>query len=69
MPNIYNVFHVSQLRKHEPDPTQKIPVEAIELQKDLTYPEEPVEILDTKEQVLRTKTIPLVKVPVKTSQH
>jgi len=28
----------------------------------LTYPEEPMEILDTKEQVLRNKGIPLVKV-------
>ncbi|XP_052209218.1 uncharacterized protein LOC127812734 [Diospyros lotus] len=52
MSNIHNVFHVSRLRKHEPDPTQKIPVEAIELREDLTYPEEPVKILDTKEQDL-----------------
>ena len=37
-------------------------METIELQKDLTYLEEPVEILDTKEQVLRNKVIPLVKV-------
>ncbi|XP_052197241.1 uncharacterized protein LOC127804420 [Diospyros lotus] len=62
MSNIHNIFHISRLRKHEPDPTQKIPVEAIELREDLTYPEELVEILDTKEQVLRNKTIPIVKV-------
>ncbi|XP_052209180.1 uncharacterized protein LOC127812701 [Diospyros lotus] len=62
MSNIHNVFLVSRLWKHEPDPTQKIPVKVIELQEDLTYPEEPVEILDTKEQVLRNKIIPLVKV-------
>ena len=29
---------------------------------DLTYKEEPVKILDLKEKVLRTKTVPLVKV-------
>ena len=60
--NIHNVFHISRLRRHEPDSTQKIPVETIELQEDLMYLEEPVEILDTKEQVLRNKVIPLVKV-------
>ena len=62
MSNIHTIFHVSRLRRHEPDSTQKIPVETIELREDLTYPEEPVEILDTKEQVLRNKVIPLVKV-------
>ena len=34
----------------------------ISLHKDLSYEEEPVQILDRKEQVLRSKSIPLVKV-------
>ncbi|XP_022872030.1 uncharacterized protein LOC111391110 [Olea europaea var. sylvestris] len=34
----------------------------VELKKNLIYEEEPVQILDRKEQVLRSKTIPLVKV-------
>ncbi|XP_004295406.1 PREDICTED: uncharacterized protein LOC101294544 [Fragaria vesca subsp. vesca] len=34
----------------------------ISLTKDLIYEEEPVQILDRKEQVLRNKTIPFVKV-------
>ncbi|PKI38236.1 hypothetical protein CRG98_041375 [Punica granatum] len=34
----------------------------MELNEDVTYEEEPVEILDKKEQILRTKRIPLVKV-------
>ncbi|KAL6200165.1 hypothetical protein ACLB2K_029947 [Fragaria x ananassa] len=34
----------------------------LEFQKDLSYEEEPVQILDRKEQVLRSKSIPLVKV-------
>jgi hypothetical protein len=34
----------------------------IEVNEDLTYEAEPVQILDTKEQVLRMKVIPLVKV-------
>ena len=60
--NIHNVFHVSQLRKHEPDPTQILRNKTIEIQNDLTYPEEPVRILDQRDQVLRNKVIPLVKV-------
>ena len=34
----------------------------MEIQENLTYEEEPVQILDRREQVLRNKTISLVKV-------
>ena len=34
----------------------------MEIQENLTYEEEPVQILDRQEQVLLNKTIPLVKV-------
>ena len=36
--------------------------ENLELDEDLSYEEKPVQILDRKEKVLRTKTIALVKV-------
>lgn len=36
--------------------------EPLDIQPNLTYEELPVQILDRKEQQLRTKTIPLVKV-------
>jgi hypothetical protein len=36
--------------------------EPLEIHEGLTYVEEPVKIVDKKEQVLRTKTIPIVKV-------
>ena len=62
MSGIHDVFHISRLQKCEPDPSQRIPEEAVELQEDLTYLEELVEILDRKEQILRNKTIPFVKV-------
>ena len=58
---IHNVFHVSQLRRHVPDPTLGVRVETIELRNDLTYPESPAAILDHRTQVLRSKEIPLVK--------
>ncbi|KAL6211008.1 hypothetical protein ACLB2K_016237 [Fragaria x ananassa] len=59
---IHNVFHVSMLRKYIADPSHVLEEQPISLQKDLSYEEEPVQILDRKEQVLRSKSIPLVKV-------
>ena len=37
-------------------------VSTIHIEENLTYEEQPVEILDRRDQVLRTKVIPLVKV-------
>ena len=59
---VHNVFHVSMLRKYVFDPMHVLSYEALELQPDLSYDEQPVQILDKKEKVLRTKTISLVKV-------
>ncbi|KAL0544358.1 hypothetical protein IC582_019472 [Cucumis melo] len=59
---IHDVFHVSMLRKYIPDPSHVLQEQPIELKEDLSYVEEPVQILDRKEQVLRNKTIPLIKV-------
>jgi len=55
MSKIHNVFHVSVLRKYIPDSTHVLEVQPIELDKDLCYEEKPIQILDEKEQVLRTK--------------
>ncbi|KAA0061627.1 putative polyprotein [Cucumis melo var. makuwa] len=59
---IHDVFHVSMLRKYIPDPSHVLQEQLFELKEDLSYVEEPVQILDRKEQVLRNKTIPLIKV-------
>jgi hypothetical protein len=59
---IHDVFHVSQLRKCIHDQFQVINHEPLDIQPNLTYEELPVQILDRKEQQLRTKTISLVKV-------
>ncbi|KAL6210832.1 hypothetical protein ACLB2K_016064 [Fragaria x ananassa] len=53
---IHNVFHVSMLRKYIADPSHVLEEQQISLQKDLSYEEEPVQILDRKEQVLRSKS-------------
>jgi hypothetical protein len=57
-----DVFHVSMLRKYIANPDVIVEYESLEIQEGLTYMEEPVKIVDKKEQVLRTKTIPIVKV-------
>jgi hypothetical protein len=59
---IHNVFHVSTLSKHVHDPPHIVYFEPLQVHDDLKYEELPVQILDCKEQRLRTKTIPLVKV-------
>lgn len=58
---VHNVFHVSMLRKYEPDPSHVLNWQDLEIEEDVSYEERPVEILDSREQVLRGKTIPLVK--------
>ncbi|KAL3745910.1 hypothetical protein ACJRO7_014929 [Eucalyptus globulus] len=59
---VHDVFHVSMLRKYEPDPTHVLNFEELDVDDRVSYVESPVQIVDRKEQVLRTKTIPLVKV-------
>ncbi|XP_073034915.1 uncharacterized protein [Primulina eburnea] len=59
---IHDVFHVSMLRKYEPDPSHILRTDEVELDSSLSYIEHPVQILDRKEKQLRNKTIPLVMV-------
>ncbi|KAK8987271.1 hypothetical protein V6N11_027027 [Hibiscus sabdariffa] len=59
---IHNVFHVSMLRQYRPDPSHIIQVQDVELRPDLSYDEEPVQILDQDERILRNRRIPMVKV-------
>ena len=59
---IHNVFHVSTLRRYRSDPSHVVSSETIELKPDLTYEEEPVEILAREVKELRKRKILLVKV-------
>uniref|UniRef100_A0A2N9GE10 RNA-directed DNA polymerase n=1 Tax=Fagus sylvatica TaxID=28930 RepID=A0A2N9GE10_FAGSY len=59
---IHNVFHVSMLRKYIPEPSHVLSYDQLQIKDDLSYEEVPIEILDRKEHMLRTKSIPLVKV-------
>ena len=59
---IHDVFHVSLLRKYEPDVSHILDWQELNLQKNMKYEEWPREILDAQERVLRNIVIPLVKV-------
>ena len=58
MSDTHPVFHVSQLRKCLRVPEQEIvPMETIDLQKDLRYQEVPVKILDTVTKRTRSSEV------------
>ena len=57
---IHNVFHVSIVRRYRSYPSLVVSSKIIELRLDLTYEEEPVEILARGVKELRNKRIPLV---------
>ena len=59
---LHNIFHVSMLRRCVPDPSHILSYEPLQVKENLSYEEFPIKILDHKEQVLRNKTIHLVKV-------
>ena len=62
MSRVHDVFHVSMLRKYVADPFHILTPYQLPIREDLTYIEEPVQVLDQRVQQLRNKTIPLVKV-------
>jgi hypothetical protein len=55
--DVYNVFHVSQLKKYLWVPEEQIPMEDLSASEDLSYQEYPVKILETSERVTRNKRI------------
>jgi hypothetical protein len=59
---VHNVFHVSMLRKYVPDPSHVLDYSQLEIAPDLSVPEYPVRVSDRRDQVLRGRVIPLVKV-------
>ncbi|KAA3460491.1 reverse transcriptase [Gossypium australe] len=59
---MHDVFHDSMLRRYRLDPSHVVPVEEVELRPDLSYEEEPIQILERDVKMLRRKLVPLVKV-------
>ena len=62
MSGVYEVFHVSMLRKYTPDPAHVVDWGQIDVDTDETFEEGPVCILDSRDQVLQCKTVRLVRV-------
>ena len=60
--SVHEVFHVSMLRKYTPDPAHVVDWDELVIDADGTFEEGPVRIMDSREQVLRRKTVRLVKV-------
>jgi hypothetical protein len=59
---IHDIFHVSQLKKCIKVPSEVIEIPAIKVEPDLSYVEQPIKILDTKERVTRRKTVKMYKI-------
>ena len=61
MSGVHEVFHVSMLRKYAPDSTHVVDWGQIEVDTDETF-EGPKCIIDSRDQVLRCKTVRLMRV-------
>ncbi|KAL4039222.1 hypothetical protein IC575_002871 [Cucumis melo] len=59
---VHDVFHVSMLKKYVSDPSYVVDYEPLEIDENLSYTEQPVEVLAREVKTLRNKEIPLVKV-------
>ena len=59
---VHEVFHVSMLQRYTPDPAHIVDWGEIEVDMDWTFEEGPVCIIDNQDQVLRSKTVRLVRV-------
>ena len=62
MSGVHEVFHVSILWKYTPDLAHVVDWGQIEVDTDGTFEEGPMRIVDSRDKVLRRKTVRLVKV-------
>jgi hypothetical protein len=62
MSAIFNVFHVSQLKKCLWVPEERVLLGDIKLESDLTYEEKLVRVIDTKERVTQSRVVKWYKV-------
>nr|AAX96624.1 retrotransposon protein, putative, Ty3-gypsy sub-class [Oryza sativa Japonica Group]ABA92970.1 retrotransposon protein, putative, Ty3-gypsy subclass [Oryza sativa Japonica Group] len=60
--DVHNVFHVSQLKKCLRVPEEQVPLGNIELERNLTYKERPIKVLEEAGRQTRRKTIKFYKV-------
>ncbi|KAC9521247.1 hypothetical protein E3N88_45695 [Mikania micrantha] len=60
--SVHNVFHISNLKKCLSDETLVIHLEEIQIDEQLNFVEEPVEIMDREMKKLKLSKIPIMKV-------
>ncbi|GKG23002.1 hypothetical protein Tco_0388305, partial [Tanacetum coccineum] len=60
--NVYNTFHISNLKKCSSDKSLVIPMKEFRLDDKLNFVEEPVEIMDREVKQLKQSSIPIIKV-------
>ncbi|KAL0553629.1 hypothetical protein IC582_007529 [Cucumis melo] len=59
---VHDVFHVSMLRKYVSDTSHVVDYKPLEIDENLSYTEQPVEVLAREVKMLRNRETPLVKV-------
>ncbi|GJY96424.1 retrovirus-related pol polyprotein from transposon TNT 1-94 [Tanacetum coccineum] len=59
--NVYNTFHVSNLKKCLSDESLIIPIKELQLDDKLNFVEKPIEIIDREVKQLKQSCIPIVK--------
>jgi hypothetical protein len=59
---IHGVFHISQLKKCVKVPTEIVETSTLEIEPDLSYIEQPLRILDTKERFTRRRAVKMYKI-------
>ncbi|GKF39917.1 hypothetical protein Tco_0119978 [Tanacetum coccineum] len=59
---VHDTFHVSNLEKCLAEPDVQVPLDEIEIDKNLRFVEEPIEIVERHVKKLKRRRIPLVKV-------
>ena len=60
--SLHPVFHMTQLRQYNPDPSHVIESDKVQVRDNLTYKAQPLRISDWRIKQLRGKEIALVKV-------
>ncbi|GKG19452.1 putative reverse transcriptase domain-containing protein, partial [Tanacetum coccineum] len=59
---VHDTFHVSNLKKFLAEPDVQVPLDEIEIDENLRFVEEPIEIVERDVKKLKRRRIPLVKV-------
>jgi len=59
---VHDVFPISMLKKYVPNSSHVIEHHPIQIQEDMTYEEQPVQILAQEDKRLRNRSMPLVNI-------